>query len=226
MHSFLIKVALKKIKFCVAHTPSFLLDFFRTPFFSIILNQLKRVSTVFDSYMEMPIIDPRRRSHRHHFVYGYHSVFEDPQIGIAKIDVEGREAEIWQPGPFRFALEPQFIPRVQGVDQGEVDLKDDRRVERDDDDSGWLIAQLFDSSTMRSEVVLLDAADLTKGPVALLALREPLPSGLHSCWTDEYYGPDAQHVHHAKCSSQRSDEDTAKFKGRSESRPSVGRTRW
>lgn len=43
--------------------------------------------------------------------------------------------------------------------------------------------------TGTSQVVILDAQDLAAGPVAVLGLRRPLPSGLHGCWSEQYFGP-------------------------------------
>lgn len=133
-----------------------------------------RVAAAFDGYLEMPAINPRVTGKRHEFVYGYHSIFEDPQIALAKVDVEGRVVDVWCPGPCRFVLEPKFVPR-----QGGSGAEDD----------GWLIAQVFNSETGLSDVVILDAAAMVEGPVAVVALRDPLPSALHGCWSDTYYGP-------------------------------------
>jgi len=146
---------------------------------------VQRTRTAFDGYLEMPAVNPNSVGKRHTYCYGYHSIFEDPQIGIAKVNVEGGLVEIWKPGPFRFALEPRFIPR-RAEDESALGGKQ----EKEQDDDGWLIAQLFDSKEMSSEVVILDARNLAAGPVAVMALREPLPSALHSCWSDVYYGPD------------------------------------
>lgn len=88
--------------------------------------------------------------------------------------MDTNKAEVWAPGPMRFALEPRFIPRP------------DAQAE----DDGWLICQLFDSEHIHSEIVILDAQQLAKGPVAVLRLRNPVPSALHSCWSDTYYGPE------------------------------------
>jgi hypothetical protein len=132
------------------------------------------VRRAFDGYLEMPAVAPAAQGLPHRYVYGYHSVFEDPQIGVAKVDTRGRHVDIWLPGPRRFALEPRFVPRPGGYAE----------------DDGWLVAQLFDSERGCSEVVILEAGDLGRGPVAVLRLRDALPSALHSCWAEEYYGPD------------------------------------
>ncbi len=138
-----------------------------------------RVRRAFGGYLEMPSVAPEYSGRRHRFVYGYHSVFEDPSVGVAKVDVGGGgAAELWLPGARRFALEPVFAPRARadGAEAGE--------------DEGWLICQLWDAERSCSEFIVLDAADLGAGPVAVVRLRAPLPSALHACWSESYYGPD------------------------------------
>lgn len=136
------------------------------------------VNKMFDGYLEMPSVSSQVFSSEHRYVYGYHSIFEDPQIAIAKVDVKNNSVDIWKPGKNRFALDPQFAPRI--TRQGSS---------FQNEDNGYIIAQIFDSELNRSEIVILDAADILKGPVAVLALREPLPSAIHSFWASKYYGP-------------------------------------
>ncbi|KAG7675184.1 hypothetical protein Ndes2526B_g08043 [Nannochloris sp. 'desiccata'] len=174
-------------------------------------SKILKVRCAFDGYLEMPAVNPNFLSKKHQFVYGYHSIFEDPQIALAKVDVEGRKVELWNPGKNRFALEPRFIPRNRGRNKGKNsnnnstagkaggggsargvfntsnNNKSAEEVEVEDD--GWLIAQLFDSEAMRSEIVILDAQNLSQGPVAIVALNELMPSALHACWSDTYYSP-------------------------------------
>ena len=45
---------------------------------------------------------------------------------------------------------------------------------------------------VRSELLVLDAQYLARGPVAVLQLRRPLPSCLHGSWSSTYSGPDEQ----------------------------------
>ncbi len=158
--------------------------------------KILKVKCAFDGYLEMPAVNPNFISKKHQYVYGYHSIFEDPQIGLAKINVEGREVEVWKPGKNRFALEPRFIPRNKGSNSSNnnsttTTTNTTEQIEEVEDD-GWLIAQLFDSNSeamVRSEIVILDAQNLSQGPVAIVALRDPMPSALHACWSDTYYGP-------------------------------------
>lgn len=74
-----------------------------------------------------------------------------PQIGVAKVDTDTREVEVWLPGACQFALEPKFVARPGATAE----------------DDGWLLCMLFDSGArwrgaggdapMRPGAWLLDA---------------------------------------------------------------------
>lgn len=134
------------------------------------------VLSLFDSYLEMPSMSPTHFGKKYRFVYGYHSIFEDPQVALAKIDVETGTTAMWKPGKNRFVLEPKFVPK-HGSDD----------TVRGEEDEGWIVAQLFDSKQMRSEIVVVDAQHVEQGPVAVVALETPIPSALHGCWSDRTY---------------------------------------
>ncbi|EFN57655.1 hypothetical protein CHLNCDRAFT_50902 [Chlorella variabilis] len=132
----------------------------------------------FDQYLEMCSINEARSGRQHRFVFGYNSVFQpdnDVQIGIAKVDTVTGTAALWRPGYQKFALEPKFVGRPGATKE----------------DDGWLLTVMFDSGTQDCHLVILDAQHLEAGPVASLKFRDPVPSGLHGCWSSTYYGPDA-----------------------------------
>lgn len=142
---------------------------------------LKVSSSAFpDKYLEMVSVNPQYIGRRHRYVYGYHSIFEDPGIAIAKIDMtdnsnnnsDKEQADIWAPGPGWYALEPRFIPRSLYYNGEE-------------DDDGWLICQLFDAVNVKSHLAILDAKKVSDGPVAIIDLPAPLPHNLHSYWDND-----------------------------------------
>ncbi|TVQ88212.1 MAG: hypothetical protein EA400_09475 [Chromatiaceae bacterium] len=47
---------------------------------------------------------------------------------------------------------------------------------------GWLLSVVYNGVDHRSEVWVLDAADLAAGPRAVLALPAVIPLGFHGCW--------------------------------------------
>ena len=52
------------------------------------------------------------------------------------------------------------------------------------EDSGYLVTFLIDENTGTSECAILDAADITKGPICRLALPHKISSGTHSVWVE------------------------------------------
>lgn len=84
---------------------------------------------------------------------------------VAKIDCEaGAAASMWDAGPRVHVTAPQFVAR------GEAE------------DDGWVLTWIHDVAADRGELVVLDALDLARGPVARLALPAPLPPASHVCW--------------------------------------------
>lgn len=144
-------------------------------------SHMMRISKSFDGYFEMPSIHPSKVGTAHRYVYGYHSIFEEPSLAVAKVDCQasgGNETEIWCPGPHRFCLEPKFVPRSKA-----------NEVSPENEDDGWLLTQVFDAETLTTDIVILDAANICQGPVAVVSVPDPLPSALHGAWSETYRGP-------------------------------------
>ncbi len=67
----------------------------------------------------------------------------------------------WSPGRDSFCQEPIFVPRSQSSAE----------------DDGWILAPVFRSATVTTDLVILDAQDLRKGPVATIHLSHHIPIG-------------------------------------------------
>ena len=52
------------------------------------------------------------------------------------------------------------------------------------EDDGYILTLLTDGRTEVTELVVLDAARVDKGPVARLPVGTNLPHGLHGCWAE------------------------------------------
>ncbi len=95
-----------------------------------------------------------------------------PLQAVLKIDWQTGERQIWSAAPRGFAGEPIFVPRPGGAGE----------------DDGWLLLLMYDAANHRSDLVILDARDLTKEPVARLRLKYHVPYGLHGSFTPELFG--------------------------------------
>ncbi|MEG5041557.1 MULTISPECIES: carotenoid oxygenase family protein [unclassified Microcoleus] len=90
-----------------------------------------------------------------------------PLQAILKMDFVTGERQIWSAAPRGFAGEPVFVLRPDAVAE----------------DDGWLLLLMYDAAHHRSTLVILDARDITKGPLARLHLKQHIPYGLHGSFT-------------------------------------------
>lgn len=85
---------------------------------------------------------------------------------IAHINVQTKERRDYVPGEGISVLEPIFVPRSATAPEGD----------------GWLLTVAYDSADETSRVLILDTADIRKGPVARIALPQRVPFGFHGSW--------------------------------------------
>jgi carotenoid cleavage dioxygenase len=115
---------------------------------------------------EMPRTDDRYQgqSYRHGYVIVNRG--PDGSSGVGHVDVHTGDVEVWAPGAGDSVQEPQFVPRTSDSAEGE----------------GWLIVPVSRVSKMRSDLVILDARDVARGPVATLKLPVRVRATFHGTW--------------------------------------------
>ncbi len=86
--------------------------------------------------------------------------------GLLRYDRTKGERQEHLFGPGRFGSEAPFAPRDGGTAE----------------DDGYLVSFVTDERDGRSEVEILDAADLAAGPVARVRLPQRVPLGFHATW--------------------------------------------
>ncbi|CAM9565479.1 unnamed protein product [Chrysoparadoxa australica] len=122
-----------------------------------------------ENYCDFVTINSNYTTKKHRFIYasiGSDTTKASPLQGLVKVDAETGESSLWFPEPHQFLSEPAWADKAgSGNDQEE--------------DDGYLMTFLFDGKDMRSEVVLFDAKDITKGPICRMGLRNFVPHGLH-----------------------------------------------
>jgi carotenoid cleavage dioxygenase len=124
--------------------------------------------TLDDRNTEFPMIDSSLVGVRNRYAYNV-SINSDVTMyfdGIVKYDLDARTDERYEFGPGRFGSEAPFARRPGGVAE----------------DDGYLLSFVYDAADDRSELVILDAADLRSGPVGRVRLPVRVPNGFHSCW--------------------------------------------
>jgi carotenoid cleavage dioxygenase len=118
---------------------------------------------------ELPSRDPRRvgRAYRYGYFVQTHTTDQTVEFGgLIKRDYETGRVERWDAAAHEHAGEWLFVP--DGSSHAE--------------DAGWLLTFLYDARRDASELVIVDATDVRKGPVARVALPQRVPYGFHAAW--------------------------------------------
>ena len=99
--------------------------------------------------------------------YGYVGYGEgDFFDGLRKLDLKTGKFSDHTYGKGRFGGEGVFVPNPDA--KGE--------------DAGWLLTFVYDKAADKSELVVMDAADMTAKPVARVHLPTRVPYGFHGSW--------------------------------------------
>jgi carotenoid cleavage dioxygenase-like enzyme len=121
-----------------------------------------------DDTSEFPSIDQRRLGTRTRYAYNMHISPESTLLfdGLMKYDVESGAAQTHWFGEGRWGSEAPFAPRAGAAAE----------------DDGYLVSYVYDEREGHSEVEVLDAADVTAGPVCRIKLPVRVPIGFHATW--------------------------------------------
>ena len=131
-------------------------------------------SQLLDTRMDFPIIDLRKQGREHGIHYGLHLIegtndYPMHPDGVLKYDRASGTSDSWICGHAAQPDEPLFVPDPN--DTGE--------------DAGWLITMVYNRADDISEVVVLDAQEVSKGPIARVKLPRRVPFGFHGVWVPD-----------------------------------------
>ena len=120
---------------------------------------------------EFPTLNPSSVCHRHRFGY-LAQIFKDSDFfsGVTRFDFENGKSEAFDFGANTYCSEPVFVA-MPGTKQN--------------DDPGWVLTQCYDGKVQKSFLAVLDAQNLTEGPVAKIHLAHHTPLGFHGFWKPE-----------------------------------------
>ena len=91
---------------------------------------------------------------------------------VIKYDLETGASQVRDFGPGGVPGEPVFAPAESP----------------ESEDHGWLMTYVYDKARDGSDLVLLDARDLTAEPVAVVELPQRVPFGFHGSWLADSEG--------------------------------------
>ncbi len=121
-----------------------------------------------DENSEFPSINANYLGRASRYAYNVH-ISPEPTLlfdGLMKYDTDSGKSETFIFGPGRFGSEAPFAPRTNAKSE----------------DDGYLVSFVHDEMTDTSELVILDAQNITDGPIARVIIPQRIPSGFHACW--------------------------------------------
>ncbi|MEI1375115.1 carotenoid oxygenase family protein [Nostoc sp. UHCC 0926] len=106
-----------------------------------------------------------RYGYTNKIVYTPVALFE----GIIKYDFSSGKSQIHEHGQGRYGSEAVFAPRPGAIAE----------------DDGWLVTFVYDENSNSSELVVVNAQDVTAEPVARVIIPQRVPYGFHGTWVAE-----------------------------------------
>ncbi|MEQ9146462.1 MAG: carotenoid oxygenase family protein [Parvibaculaceae bacterium] len=91
-----------------------------------------------------------------------------PFDAIVHVDTETKERKIYEPGEGCFVHEPIFVERHEGADEGD----------------GYIVTLVYNTERNLSDFIVLDAQDISRGPVGRAELPTRVPYGFHGNWAN------------------------------------------
>ncbi len=125
---------------------------------------------------EFPTLHPDYVGQPYRYLYAgaaHNPTGNAPLQALMKFDLATGQEQVWSAAPRGFVGEPVFVPRGPGEEEG------------------WILSLGYDAAQERSFLVILDAADFSRGPLARLTLRHAVPYGLHGSFVPSLYGSEA-----------------------------------
>jgi carotenoid cleavage oxygenase len=120
-----------------------------------------------DRGQEFPRVDERLAGRRHRF--GYAGAFLETETALIKHDLDRRTSQVRLLPSARGTSEAVFVPT--DADAGE--------------DDGWVLSIVYDAERDRSDLLVLNAADFTGEPQAIVHLPRRVPYGFHGNWVPD-----------------------------------------
>jgi carotenoid cleavage dioxygenase len=87
---------------------------------------------------------------------------------LAHIDLQTGKRQVLELDGGDMTSEPVFVPRSKNAPEGD----------------GWLTAVIWRAAENRSDLVIFEALDIAKGPIAVAKVPRRIPFGFHGNWAD------------------------------------------
>ena len=104
----------------------------------------------------------------------------DPLQAIEKLDLQTGERLVWSAAPRGFVTEPVMVPGPTEHSPEDSSVEDTFAADTFAEDSGWVLVPVWNGARCATDLVILNAADMTEQ--AVLELPLAIPYGLHGSW--------------------------------------------
>lgn len=127
-----------------------------------------RESKLDDFNTEFPMINPSVLGQDNRYAYHQHIPYEIPATfsSLVKYDLQTGAYESWDYGDGVFGSEAPFCARPGATDE----------------DDGYLVTFVTDTSDWSSSCQIFDAQTLSDGPIATVHIPQRIPAGFHATW--------------------------------------------
>lgn len=126
-------------------------------------------------HLELPRINELHTGRSYRYLYAVEQPSHTEMRGILKYDLERDCLQRFPVAPGDQNSEPIFVPKPAA----------------EAEDEGWLFVCVYRGATDTSDVVILDATDISQGPIATVHLPRHIPAGFHGAWIEAGSGEDA-----------------------------------
>ena len=119
-----------------------------------------------DTAVELPRINETHSGRNNRYVYAVEQPTATEMRGIIRYDLDDGSTQRYPISKGNQNSEPVFVPRPQAKSE----------------DDGWLRVCVYQHTTDCSDVIILDARDITSEPLAIISLPRRIPAGFHGAW--------------------------------------------
>jgi len=121
-----------------------------------------------DLHIELPRINESWVGHPNRYLYAVVQPSDREMRGIVCYDLASNTQQIHPVAPGDQNSEPIFVPKPGTNNANEND--------------GYILVCVFRHSSNTTEIRILDASDISKAPLATVALGRRVPAGFHGAW--------------------------------------------
>ncbi len=119
---------------------------------------------------EFAMVNPQKQGSKARYAWMAISAKEEgngPLQSIKKLDLLRGERNIWSAAPRGFVTEPLMVPHPNAKNE----------------DEGWVISLIWNGETRKSQIIILNSADMSEQ--AIIELPITIPYGLHGSWVNK-----------------------------------------